>query len=277
MPKVIKNKIFITGAAGFLGEKIVQKFSEKDDFVYSFDKKNKKKNFKNTLYLKGDIANIKKYKKEINNSNIIIYAASLSRNHQSVYFPKLYYEQNIINLIKFLKLIKLPSNKYFYFISSIDVLKHKNYDELTPYIISKIACEKILIEYCKLKKIKVRIFRISSLFDVFNLDSFRFLSKISKLAKKNKKIYLDKNLKKLNYVNLDFVVNKIFESIKKPNHKKIIIFEIKNKKNISQRNIVQKLLNSLGYKRKPLYVNENINVKMNFKKIYQNKNISFVN
>ena len=115
MPKVIKNKIFITGAAGFLGEKIVQKFSEKDDFVYSFDKKNKKKNLKNTLYLKGDIANIKKYKKEINNSNIIIYAASLSRNHQSVYFPKLYYEQNIINLIKFLKLIKLPSNKYFYF------------------------------------------------------------------------------------------------------------------------------------------------------------------
>ena len=187
MQKVIKNKIFITGAAGFLGEKIAKKLSEKDNFVYSFDKNNKKKNYKNTLYIKGNIANIKKYKKEIKNSNIIIYAASLSRNHQSIYFPKLYYEQNIINLIEFLKFIKLPHNKYFYFISSIDVLKYKNYDELTPYIISKIACERILIEYCKTKKIKLRIFRISSLFDEFNLDSFRFLSKISKLAKKKQK------------------------------------------------------------------------------------------
>ena len=276
MTKVIKNRIFITGGAGFLGEKLVKKFSEQGNFVYIFDKKKNKKKYLNTEYLKGDISNIKSYKKEINNSNIIIYAASLTRNHQSIYFPKLYYEQNILNLIKFLNIINLSSSKCFCFISSIDILKHKNYDELTPYIISKLACERILIEYCKLKKIKILIFRISSLFDKENLDGFRFLSKISKLAKKNSKIYLKKKYQNFNFISLDFVVNKIFENIKKPNNKKATIFEIKNKRNISQRNIVKKILNSFGYKKKILFLKDDQEIKLNLKKIYQ-KNINFIN
>ena len=271
MKKVIKNKIFITGGAGFLGEKLVKKFSEQGNFVYIFDKRKNKKKYKNTEYLKGDISNIKSYKKKINNSNIIIYAASLTRNHQSIYLPKLYYEQNILNLIKFLSIINLSNSKCFCFISSIDILKHKNYDQLTPYIISKLACERILIEYCKLKKIKILIFRISSLFDKENLDGFRFLSKISKLAKKNSKIYLKKKYQNFNFISLDFVVNKIFENIKKPNHKKVTIFEIKNKRNISQRKIVKKILNSFGYKKKILFLKDDQEIKLNLKKIYQKK------
>lgn len=271
MKKVIKNRIFITGGAGFLGEKLVKKFSEQGNFVYIFDKKKNKKKYKNTEYLKGDISNIKSYKKKINNSNIIIYAASLTRNHQSIYLPKLYYEQNILNLIKFLSIINLSNSKCFCFISSIDILKHKNYDQLTPYIISKLACERILIEYCKLKKIKILIFRISSLFDKENLDGFRFLSKISKLAKKNSKIYLKKKYQNFNFISLDFVVNKIFENIKKPNHKKVTIFEIKNKRNISQRKIVKKILNSFGYKKKILFLKDDQEIKLNLKKIYQKK------
>ena len=219
----MKN-ILITGSYGFLGTNIINSPKANKYKFYCIDKIKKKINKKNIKFLGtnlNDINNKSSYLKKI---DIILYLASYSRNFDSINYQRKYYDNNLIKFIDFFDKIK-KLNKDIIYISSMDVKKVSEYSLLTPYIISKLACERYLIELSKKSKSKVSIIRLSSLYQKKQLDKFRVISQLQKKIKNNKKISI--NNFKSSFVDMNFAVNNIFNIFKQK--KKLNIYEIFNK------------------------------------------------
>ena len=153
------NKIFITGAGGYVGAMLVRELLDKEYFVTAYDLFTYGDVFNDHKYLKivkGDIRNQKMLKENITGHNILIHLACISNDPSFELNPNLGKEINYDAFEPMVRIAKDSGIERFIYASSSSVygLKdEKNVTEeatlepLTDYSKFKAMCEDILIKY----------------------------------------------------------------------------------------------------------------------------------
>jgi len=183
-------KILVTGSRGFIGKNLTKFLKEKKIKIIEY---NKKDNF-----------NLKF--SQLTTNDAIVHLAGQNRSSKKEDFIK-----NNINLTKKISdfLIKKKLKINFIFSSSSHTGRHKNYIE------SKKECERILKNMQKKTSSNLIVLNLPNVFGKWSKPNYNsviatFCEKISK----SKKIKIDDRNKKIKFVYIDDVVNKIYELIK---------------------------------------------------------------
>lgn len=180
----------ITGCAGFIGSNLIDKLLENKDIKLIgidnlnnfYDKAIKEKNIKDALknknfvFIKDDLLNTESLNKifESYNIDIVIHLAGYGGVRPSIDNPKLYIDNNIIATLNILECMKKYEVKNIIFASSSSVYgnsKESIFTEtlkvskpISPYAMTKIACEELLFTYHKLYDINVLALRFFTVY-----------------------------------------------------------------------------------------------------------------
>ncbi|WP_302273215.1 GDP-mannose 4,6-dehydratase [Brachyspira aalborgi] len=180
----------ITGCAGFIGSNLIDKLLEnKDNKLIGIDNLNnfydkiiKEKNIENALknknfiFIKNDLLDIESLDNIFNNYDInsVIHLAGYGGVRPSIDNPKLYIDNNIIATLNILECIKKYEVKKIIFASSSSVYGNskesiftetlKVSEPISPYAMTKIACEELLFTYHKLYNIDVIALRFFTVY-----------------------------------------------------------------------------------------------------------------
>jgi UDP-glucose 4-epimerase len=176
----MKEKVIVTGGAGFIGSHLVEKLVEKGLKVIVIDNfssgniKNLEK-IKNKIYIKKvDICNYSSLEKifKKNNINCIFHLAGKADIVPSIKNPKLYYDTNVTGTINLLELCRIYGiKKIIYTASSTCYGIPKRFptsetDKITPmypYALTKKIGEDLILHYGKVYKISaisLRLFNV---------------------------------------------------------------------------------------------------------------------
>ena len=180
----------ITGCAGFIGSNLIDKLLENKDIKLIgidnlnnfYDKIIKEKNIENALknknfiFIKKDLLDIESLDNIFNNYNInsVIHLAGYGGVRPSIDNPKLYIDNNIIATLNILECIKKYEVRKIIFASSSSVYGNskesiftetlKVSEPISPYAMTKIACEELLFTYHKLYNIDVIALRFFTVY-----------------------------------------------------------------------------------------------------------------
>jgi UDP-glucose 4-epimerase len=169
--------ILLTGYQGYIGSHIYDYLLSNRYTVYGLD------------INKFDIGNYNKLDNYVFNKQIktIIHLASYKNILESQSNPLIYYENNIIILINILKVMSKYNIKHLIFSSSASILNNNKLVELhnlsNPYAKTKLICEEIIKDTCKINNINYTILRY------FNPHGFTINKDIIPFIKKNSNIY----------------------------------------------------------------------------------------
>ena len=236
----MKNKILITGCAGFIGSNLVDFLLKKNFEIIGIDNlstgnikflKSAIKNKKFTFYKKDLFKNkISRYFKDI---SIVYHLAANADVRFGLKHTKKDINQNIIVTHKILEEMKKHNVKKIVFSSSGSVYGESNQiptKEDAPFPIqtslygaSKISAEGLISAYCEGFNFKSYIFRFVSILGERYSHGHVF-DFVKQLKKNNKKLYVlgDGNQKK-SYLNIDDCISAIHRSINYFNDKINII------------------------------------------------------
>ncbi len=205
------KKAIVTGGYGFIGSAIVKNLLDKNFKVLNIDKltyasnlnniSKSSNNFKNHIFLKKDIADIKIEKKIINfNPDFLINAAAETHVDSSIKNPNPFIETNILGTFNLIKIAKKIKNKKFKFIQVStdevfgDLKKSKkkfnlssSYNPSSPYSASKASADLILKSWFRTFDLRGCI-TISSNNYGPNQDFEKLIPKIIKKCMLNQKI-----------------------------------------------------------------------------------------
>ena len=188
------KKIFITGASSYVAKPTIIFLKKRNTLILNFRKRKK------ILNNKIKITNID-FSEKFNlnfDFNYLLHFASLTPNTTK---KNSSYKENVIGFKNLLS--KIKKCKKIFLLSAISVYaktNKKTIDENSSlerekkYGRSKYIMEKILINYCKKKKVKFLILRSPGIYDK-NLIAKNFFTRLSKSIRNKKEIKLD-NLKK---------------------------------------------------------------------------------
>lgn len=180
----------ITGCAGFIGSNLTDKLLENKDIKLIgidnlnnfYDKNIKENNIKNALknknfiFIKSDLLDIESLDNIFDNHNIetVIHLAGYGGVRPSIDNPRLYIDNNIIATLNILECMKKYEAKKIIFASSSSVYGNskesiftetlKVSEPISPYAMTKIACEELLFAYHKLYNIDVIALRFFTVY-----------------------------------------------------------------------------------------------------------------
>ncbi len=232
-----KQKILITGGAGYLGSILTTKLVDEGYYVTVIDilEFNKtslahlfvKKNFK---FIKGDVRDRKLILRETRKNNIIIPLAALVGAPLCKKYPKKTIEVNY-NCIKFILSILKPSQKIIYpnTNSGYGIGKKNNYcDEKSPlnpislYGKTKVEAEKII-----LKHRNSVVFRLATVFGFSHrMRTDLLVNFLVNMAVRNKKITIFEPHFRRNYIHVLDVANAFIFALKNFNKMKGNIYNV---------------------------------------------------
>ena len=274
------NRIILFGY-GYIGKSIIKNIEKENRKITIISKNNEKLKNKNVKFIKSTFENVKKWQNCINKNDLIIFTISFYKNNN----------QNHKNLDKkkffsaFEKLILISNKKCisrFIFLSSASVyslknkrIKKESFNEIPSTNYGK---EKILIEK-KLKTLNDQIikiiFRISNIFDNNFNPNKNFIDKLidnkihNRLTEFSGSIYDIRD-----FVDLDFIVKIILNSINIKLKRKYNIFNLSSGCGISYLEII----NLLKYKNVIFNIkNKATKIILSNKKLFKNFDIYFKN
>ena len=160
-----KNKVFITGAAGFLGSHLAEKLSEMGDEVVGVDNMlggyadNVPKNIK---FHKIDCCDLVKVKELMKGADIVYHCAATAHEGLSVFSPYEIGKNNYLASVSVFSAAISNKVKRIIFCSSMARYGSQKYpfkedmkaNPADPYAISKVAAEQTLVNLCELNKIE---------------------------------------------------------------------------------------------------------------------------
>ncbi|MCZ9890700.1 GDP-mannose 4,6-dehydratase [Brachyspira hyodysenteriae] len=205
--------ILLTGVAGFIGSNLLDKLLQnKDNTVIGIDnlndfydpliKQNNIKhniNNKNFIFYNIDLLNTEELKKIFENNKIdsIIHLAGYGGVRPSIENPKLYIDNNIIATLNILECMKNHKIQKLIYASSSSVYGNSkeniftetlNVSEpISPYAMTKKACEELCYTYHKLYNIKVIALRFFTVYGKRQRPDLA-ISKFTKLILENNPI-----------------------------------------------------------------------------------------
>ena len=288
----MKKNILITGGLGLLGKPLVKFLSKKKYNVFVLDKsKNKKKNKliskKVASFVYGNFQNKPLLKKIIKNKkiNIIFHTGAITQVLEGLRDPYGTYKNNIMGTVNILECIREVDPSILFIYSSSDKaygeVKHRNYLEndnlssIYPYDLSKTCSDLICQSYFTVYKLNVAIVRCGNLFGPgdFNLNRIIPETIISLINNKRIKIRSSGKLVR-DYLYVDDAVNAyymIMKTLEKYKNKKLLIYNVGSKYNLSVLQLVNLILDLMKKKHlKPIIMNKS-KQEINFQKLNDNK------
>ena len=288
----MKKNILITGGLGLLGKTLVKFLSKKKYNVFVLDKsKNKKRNKlisrKVASFVYGNFQNKPLLKKIIKNKkiNIIFHTGAITQVLQGLRDPYGTYKNNIMGTVNILECIREVDQSILFVYSSSDKaygeVKNRNYLEndnlssIYPYDLSKTCSDLICQSYFTVYKLNVAIVRCGNLFGPgdFNLNRIIPETIISLINNKRIKIRSSGKLVR-DYLYVDDAVNAyymILKNLEKYKNKKLLIYNVGSKYNLSVLQLVNLILNLMKKKHlKPIIMNKS-KQEINFQKLNDNK------
>ena len=288
----MKKNILITGGFGLLGKPLVKFLKKKNYNIFVLDKsKNKKRNKlinkKVATIVYGDFQNKFLLKKIIKNKkiNIIFHTGAITQVLEGLRNPYATYKNNIMGTINILECIRETDPSIFFIYSSSDKaygeVKNRNYLEndnlssIYPYDLSKTCSDLICQSYFTVYKLNVAIVRCGNLFGPgdFNLNRIIPETIISLINNKRIKIRSSGKLVR-DYLYVDDAVNAyymIMKTLEKYKNKKLLIYNVGSKYNLSVLQLVNLILDLMKKKHlKPIIMNKS-KQEINFQKLNDNK------
>ena len=288
----MKKNALITGGLGLLGKPLVKFLSKKKYNVFVLDKsKNKKKNKliskKVASFVYGNFQNKPLLKKIIKNKkiNTIFHTGAITQVLQALRDPYGTYKNNIMGTVNILECIREVDPSILFIYSSSDKaygeVKHRNYLEndnlssIYPYDLSKTCSDLICQSYFTVYKLNVAIVRCGNLFGPgdFNLNRIIPETIISLINNKRIKIRSSGKLVR-DYLYVDDAVNAyymIMKTLEKYKNKKLLIYNVGSKYNLSVLQLVNLILDLMKKKHlKPIIMNKS-KQEINFQKLNDNK------
>ena len=288
----MKKNALITGGLGLLGKPLVKFLSKKKYNVFVLDKsKNKKRNKlinkKVAIVVYGDFQNKFLLKEIIKNKkiNIIFHTGAITQVLEGLRDPYGTYKNNIMGTVNILECIREVDPSILLIYSSSDKaygeVKHRNYLEndnlssIYPYDLSKTCSDLICQSYFTVYKLNVAIVRCGNLFGPgdFNLNRIIPETIISLINNKRIKIRSSGKLVR-DYLYVDDAVNAyymIMKTLEKYKNKKLLIYNVGSKYNLSVLQLVNLILDLMKKKHlKPIIMNKS-KQEINFQKLNDNK------
>lgn len=263
-----KNTILVTGGAGFIGSKIVNKLLQEGKRVVVID--NLSSGCKSSLI---ENQNLAFYELDLKNDDIefvfkkekpafCIHLAAQTSVLKSVQDPLEDAEMNITTSIKLLSLCKKYNISKFVTASSAAVYGTPEYlpiDEahptipISPYGLSKLTMEK----YIEQIQIPYVIFRFSNVYGPRGnkTDNMGVISLFDNAMKNNEDIYIYGNGEQLrDFIFIDDIANIVTLALDSPVKNEIFNFSVNN--GISIRELAEKMGKIYNYTKKPIHLNE---------------------
>ena len=288
----MNKNILITGGFGLLGKPLVNFLNKKNYNIFVLDKsKNKKRNKlinkKVATIVYGDFQNKFLLKKIIKNKkiDIIFHTGAITQVLEGLRNPYATYKNNIMGTINILECIREIDTSILFIYSSSDKaygeVKNRNYlenDNLSsvyPYDLSKTCSDLICQSYFAVYKLNVAIVRCGNLFGPgdFNLNRIIPETIISLIDNKRIKIRSSGKLVR-DYLYVDDAVNAyymIMKTLEKYKNKKLLIYNVGSKYNLSVLQLVNLILELMKKKHlKPIIMNKS-KQEINFQKLNDNK------
>lgn len=215
----MKNKILITGGAGFIGSHLAEALVNQgyDIIVVDDLSRGKLENLKNIInkiqFVRGNITDFELMHELIRKSNTIFHLAALSRVIPSIEKPELCFKSNIEGTETIARLCA-RLGKRIIFSSSREVYGTAKYlpvDENhplnpeNPYGTSKVAGEKIIESYSKCYDLKYGILRLANVYG--NRDFDRVIPIFIENSLKNNDVFIYGGEQIIDFIHIEDVIN----------------------------------------------------------------------
>lgn len=255
----MKDKILITGAAGFIGSHLTELMTKKGYKVVAFDRYNSNNDhgwLNNSPYKKdfefilGDIRDYDSVNKASKGCSGVMHLAALIGIPYSYFSPIAYVKTNIegtYNLLEASKnnkidnIIITSTSEVYGTPKKMPICENNQINSQSPYAASKVAADQLALSYFRSFNLPVKIIRPFNTYGPRQSNRAIIPTIISQcLSPKNKNLYLGNLLptRDLNYV--DDICNAFFEIYKT---KKTIgeVINVGSNYNISVKNLAKKI------------------------------------
>ena len=233
-------KILITGVAGFIGSNLLDELlKDKNNIMIGIDNYNnfydsniKKNNIKHNLnnsqfiFYNIDLLDVESLKKifETNNIDCIVHLAGFGGVRPSIDNPRLYIDQNIVATLNILECMKNYNVNKLVYASSSSVYGNSNENifsedlnvnkPISPYAMTKKACEELCYTYHKLYNLSIIALRFFTVYGKRQRPDLA-ISKFTKLILEDKPIpVFGDGTTMRDYTYIDDIVQGIVSSIK---------------------------------------------------------------
>lgn len=259
----MKNKIVVTGGAGFIGSHLVDKLLSQGNEVTVIDNLSsgrmeflephlKSSNFK---FIKLDLLDFEKLKEATNSADIVYHLAANPEVRLGAENTKIHLEQNILATYNLLEAMRMNEQKKIVFTSTSTVYGEasiiptpENYGPLIPislYGASKLACEALITSYCHTFDMKSWIFRFANIVGERSTHGIivDFINKL-KVNPKTLEILGDGKQRK-SYLHVSDCVDAILFAVEKSNEM-ANIFNIGSGDTITSKEIGEMVVEEMG-------------------------------
>ena len=289
--------IFVTGGLGILGSSIVNKLLNYKHKLVIYERKSKLKrnsikNKKNIKFVAGELNNHKLIKQSFKkyNVNVVFHLGAQTQVLNALNDPYNTYETNLISTIKILEIIRNSKKKILFIYSSSDKaygeIKSKSYLETNslssdfPYDVSKSTSDLLAQSYSKTYGLKIGILRSANIYGPNDRNLKRIVPETIINLLKGKKINIRSSGKlKRDYIYVEDVAEAYYLTFKKliKSKKKLLIYNIGSKYNLTVLQIVKKIASILKIKKKYYVIKNNSkreikNQRLNYNKIKKELN-----
>ena len=212
------KKIFISGATGYIGSNLATLLSKKGYKIICLTKK-KKINLPNTMWIKGNL--LGNYQKYLKDTDLIIHCAASGVYEKEK--EKKIYKVNYYDSFKFLKnafdagcrnwIILGSSGEYGFLENKPMSAKYTKLRPINAYGKSKVLLFKALLNSKIKKKCKILYLRIFNVYGI-NEPKKRLYRSLIEAIKKKKDFKMTNGEEIRDFVNINYVINKIYKSFK---------------------------------------------------------------
>lgn len=243
----MKQRIFITGATGFIGSHLLRRLESSGFHVSSF---------------KGDLCNLSEIKKAVYESkpSAVFHLGAivdLSRNYETAVRCIDINIKGTLNLLESLR--DLPIDRFVY--TSTEEVYGESvlpYTETqvpnppSPYAVSKIAAEQLIKLYACELGFSAFLFRIGTTYGP-NQSASRFIPQIILKALQNSDIPLNSGKKKRDYIFIDDVIDALLLALTVKTTQKVETYNLGGGKQYSLKEMVSEILMLTKSTSQPLF------------------------
>lgn len=223
--KIIGKKILITGAAGYLGSKLLEKLLEGEsnellllDVEFKSEFKERFLNFSVT-FLEVDLTKpvfLKEAIEDFKPDLIFHFAANLDRQRDFSVFEKLY-KVNVQGTLNLLEALQNVSYERFLYASTSEIYGTRNPLPFTenqvpspasPYSLTKLMAENTISTFSDIYNKPFTILRIFNFFGR-NMPENTFFGQLQKYIKKNEIFHMTKGEQARDFLHIDDVIDRI--------------------------------------------------------------------